>query len=368
MEKNNLKLEYSSQLDGLRFFAIFMVMIGHWLQLKFTNPIFSKAPFTHGVTLFFVLSGFLITRILLVYKKEYEESRGPRMQLIKNFYIRRVLRIFPIYYLTIILLYSIDYKNSHEIAPWLFTYTSNIYQSIHKVFIDDFNHFWSLAVEEQFYLVWPWIIVFIKPKHVFKVIVFSIIVSILSKAWIYVYTDNWMANQYLMFSCFYALALGALIAYVSIYKITLAENLKKPIWVWSAILMYLAIYYLLVIRNNTPLFVEVFDGLFFAITAAFIILRASQNGFRFIPKYILENKFIVYSGRISYGIYVYHLFMPQLFIFLNRYVQITSTSKYTWFILYFLLTFLVAHISWKIIEKPINKLNKYFPYSMHKKT
>ena len=357
------KLEYSKQLDGLRFFAIVMVMIAHWLQWDFYNPIFQKAPYGHGVTLFFVLSGFLITRILLVYKNKYEEDGIPKIKFIKNFYIRRVLRIFPIYYLTLILLYSINYKNTHEVAPWLFSYTSNIYQSIHQIFIGDFNHFWSLAVEEQFYLLWPWLIVFIKPKHLVKVILFSITISLLTKAYIFFYMNNWMANSYFTFSCFHALGLGALIAYISLYKQQLAAILKKPLLVWSVIMLYLVVYYFLAIRSEVSIYKSIVDEFFFAVTAAFIILRASQNGFRFLPKLILENKFVVYSGRISYGIYVFHLFMPGLFYTVTQYMKLYTTNKYTLFVLLYLFTFLVAHISWKLIEKPISKLNKYFPYS-----
>jgi peptidoglycan/LPS O-acetylase OafA/YrhL len=367
LNENKPKLDYSSQLDGLRFFAILMVMIAHWLQWQLYNPIFQKAPYGHGVTLFFVLSGFLITRILLVYKKEYEDGQGSKMKFIKRFYIRRVLRIFPIYYLTLILLYSINYQNTREVAPWLFSYSSNIYQAIHQVFIRDFNHFWSLAVEEQFYLIWPWIIVFIKPKHLTKVIIFSIVLSLITKAYIYFYVHNWMAGSYFTVSCFHALALGAGIAYISLYHKKLAAFIKNPFPVWGMIALYLMMYYVMMVKYESTFYKEVIDEFFFALTAAFIILRASDNGFKLLPKLILENKFIVYSGRISYGIYVYHLFMPGIFYWVSPYLQLYTTSKYTSFVFLYLTTFVVAHISWKLIEKPINRLNKYFPYSMYDK-
>ena len=123
------------QLDGLRFFAVLMVMIAHWMQWQWTSPWLTNFPFVHGVTLFFVLSGFLITGILLKYRDRYKEQGLHQGTLIKNFYIRRFLRIFPIYYLTLFFLLSIDYKNTREVFPWLVSYTSNIYQSIHNVYI-----------------------------------------------------------------------------------------------------------------------------------------------------------------------------------------------------------------------------------------
>ena len=72
------------QLDGLRFFAVLMVMIGHWLQWKWTNPVLLKIPFVHGVILFFVLSGFLITRILLSNRDKYNESQKNKFFSIKK--------------------------------------------------------------------------------------------------------------------------------------------------------------------------------------------------------------------------------------------------------------------------------------------
>jgi peptidoglycan/LPS O-acetylase OafA/YrhL len=81
------KKEYVVQLDGLRFFAVLMVMIAHWLQWQLTNPIFTNFPFNHGVTLFFVLSGYLISRILFTNNVKYIENNQSKSGLLKSFYI-----------------------------------------------------------------------------------------------------------------------------------------------------------------------------------------------------------------------------------------------------------------------------------------
>ncbi len=357
MKKN----EYIVQLDGLRFFAVLMVMVAHWAQWQWTNPIMTSIPFVHGVTLFFVLSGFLITRILLFNRDRYIQNKRNKMLLIKAFYIRRFLRIFPIYYLLILLLYILNYKNINDIIVWLVTYTSNIYQSIHNVYVGDFNHFWSLAVEEQFYLFWPFVILFIKPKKTFLTIVLTIILSLVIKAYLFLYVGKWMATAYFTLSCMHALGLGALLAFIQLYQPKVEKALSKPVWLYIVGALYIVSLY---IQNTFALgwYKEIFDEFFFAILSAFIILRASNNGFKGGLKWILENKFIVYSGRISYGLYVFHLFMPALFYYIAPKIGLAISNKYTFFVALYLLTFVVAHLVWISIERPINQIKSKVPY------
>mgnify|MGYP000061858317 CR=1 FL=1 len=143
-----VKNNYIIQLDGVRFIGVFMVMIAHWLQWQWSNPILTKLPFTHGVILFFVLSGFLISRILFQYRDAYLIHNKNKIILVKRFYIRRILRIFPLYYLLICVLFLVDYQNTREIFSFLSTYTSDIYVSIKGNNLGDFHHFWRRVVEK----------------------------------------------------------------------------------------------------------------------------------------------------------------------------------------------------------------------------
>lgn len=349
------------QLDGLRFFAVLMVMIAHWMQWQWTNPYLTQFPFAHGVTLFFVLSGFLITRILITNRDKYDEKGLNKSILIKNFYIRRFFRIFPIYYLLVIGLYIFDYKNTREIFPWLMTYLTNIYQSIHNTYIGDFSHFWSLAVEEQFYLFWPFIILFIKPNKTLKIIILTIIISIITRCYLYFYVGKWMATSYFTLCCMQTLGLGALLAYIKVYKPDFEKKLSNPVWLYLVFCLYIIS---LFVQNkfNLGWYKEIWDSFFFAILAFFVIMRASENRFKGVLKIILENKFIAYSGKISYGLYVYHLFIPTLFYYISPRIGLSISNKYTFFVAAYFLTFLIAHISWKFIELPINKLKDKVPY------
>lgn len=353
--------KYIIQLDGLRFFAIFMVLIAHWAQPKIATPFISDFPFVHGVTLFFVLSGYLISKILISNCLEYDKKQKPKKRLLKAFYIRRFLRIFPVYYLVILLLFFLDYKNTREFFPWLISYTSNIYQSIHNVYLGDFNHFWSLAVEEQFYLFWPFVILFTKPKWLPKVIISTIILSILSKWYIHMFIHNWMAASYFTISCMHALGLGALIAWISIHRESWIEKFSSAKYVWGAILCYLILVYLQH-AFNLVWFTVIFDDFCFAIMASSVLMRASINGFQGPIKTILENRFIVYSGKISYGIYILHLFIPTLYKYLANMLNIPAINNYLLFICLYFLCFGIAHLSWIVFEKPINRFKIHFPY------
>ncbi len=138
-------MKHFKQLDGLRFVAVFLVLIIHFATIIGMH--FSAGYY--GVELFFVISGFLITTILL----KTEEPFGIAY---KKFIGRRTLRIFPIYYLTIFILFIIGNKYVHEYLIYCLTYTYNyIY---FKVPVNSISHFWSLGVEEQFYLFWPFLI------------------------------------------------------------------------------------------------------------------------------------------------------------------------------------------------------------------
>ena len=354
------------QLDGLRFIGILSVMIAHWLQWQWDNTILTKIPFTHGVTLFFVLSGFLISRILFINKDEYEVHKKNKSLLIKRFYIRRFLRIFPIYYLFIIGLFLINYQNTRELFPWLSTFTLNLHQSNHGLDVGNFNHFWSLAVEEQFYLLWPLLILYTKRSHTFLVITLVIALSLITRFYLYNTGSHWTVIAYSTYSNMDALGLGAILAYITRYQKGFIKSLARPIWIYLGLAAYLGLF-IIGEKLNLRWYFLIFDPFIFSVISMLVILRASMNGFRSTIKYFLENKFIVYSGKVSYGMYVFHLFIPGFVYwllpdtaFFNSY---HPSSKYILFVAYYLLTFILAHFSWKVIEGPMNNLKHKYPYS-----
>jgi peptidoglycan/LPS O-acetylase OafA/YrhL len=336
-----------------------MVMIAHWAQWQFTNELIASIPFVHGVILFFVLSGFLITRILM----QGAEAGGSSGGFLKKFYIRRVLRIFPIYYLLIFTLFISNYQNTRDIFFWLATYTINIFQAIRNEYVGDFNHFWSLGVEEQFYLFWPLIILFIARKRWLAVILCTISLSIFFRTIIYLTNGNWMMNSYSTPGCMYALGLGALLAYWTLYREKAIAKISRPEIVYSVLLLYLAS---LILNDyfDSEAWKQIGDDCLFGVLSLLLICGAFYGMFKGLAKKFLENRFVNYAGRISYGLYVYHLFIPALYYWIAQSTGYMISNKYVLFTIFFIMTFIVAHFSWIFIERPVNRLKLKFPYSV----
>jgi peptidoglycan/LPS O-acetylase OafA/YrhL len=167
--------EYLPQLDGLRAFAVFAVMLHHFLPLNRVLPEDFVTLGSLGVRLFFVLSGFLITGILLRCRQRASDGETKPSQQLRRFYVRRFLRIFPVYYVTLGIVALLNLPTVRESFFWHVAYLSNFLFSFLGRFEGPLSHFWSLAVEEQFYLLWPWLIVFAPRRFLHGIILMTVI-------------------------------------------------------------------------------------------------------------------------------------------------------------------------------------------------
>jgi len=358
-------MKYIKQLDGLRFVAIFMVLIAHWVENSFENPFLKNIPFGTGVTFFFVISGFLITRILLGFKLANEASERSNWYSIKSFYVRRTLRIFPIYYLLILFLLAVGFQNTRELLPWLLSYSLNIKMGITNAYTGNFTHFWSLAVEEQFYIFWAFLIVFLPKKYLKGLILGSILFSIGLRFYLVYYTSYWAAANGLVFTNMHSLGLGALIA----WQVTIGDGFEKHIQKYKSALIYLLIIFcvVFVFPYSSPFFEKIrrFSDPFLALIYAVMVVIAINGAFTCGMKRFLENKIVLYLGKISYGLYVYHLFIGHLYFnYLGkcRFFKIHLEQDWEWAIYFFFINVILASASWYVIEKPIIGLKKYFKY------
>jgi peptidoglycan/LPS O-acetylase OafA/YrhL len=141
-----VKLDYLPRLDGVRALAVGGVLVTHFMW--FLEPIQTMELGRTGVRLFFVLSGFLITRILLDYRSRMSVGEAAR-----HFYWRRFLRLAPPFYLAVTVALILNLANMREDWPWHVFYLSNFLLAA-RGSVEPVGHLWSLAVEEQFYLVW----------------------------------------------------------------------------------------------------------------------------------------------------------------------------------------------------------------------
>ena len=360
-------MKHIKGLDTLRAFAILFVIIEHWGPEFYGNhPIlaFLQKYFlpngNFGVDLFFVLSGFLITSILLNAKADNHGVN--RLLIIKNFIVRRALRIFPVYYLMLIFLLLIHYKGVQEDIWYLVTYTSNI-QFYRNGAWGAIPHTWSLAVEEQFYLFWPWIILFVKEKYLKYVFILSITTSVIS-CFITATILHLGGYQILVYHCIGCFGMGGYYAYARMND-KRCRKFEKAFFPIFIICLFIYFYWKGPHDRSTTFFFRIVDG----VIALQIIIAVIRNKREWVRKYVLENKAFNFIGRISYGIYLYHLVLRPIYdgftgrLTLRHPGLPSIISEYFFsYAVKLILLILVSWLSYRFIEKPIISLKKQFKY------
>lgn len=222
-------LTYIPKLDALRAIAAIMVLVAHYLE-DLNSPI-SFGYGGNGVQLFFTISGFLITYIVL--KQKYSSSiQISKTTIIINFMIKRVLRLFLAYYMFIVFLFILNKLFGLWIClygrEWYFTYLQNFLFYTNGFQSNLLNHTWSLAVEEQFYLLWPLLIIFIPKRTVLLFLVFVIIFGLISKYYFFHFDTTTGTTKGIPLIHLYTLGAGALLAYVLYYNVlTIITKLAK---------------------------------------------------------------------------------------------------------------------------------------------
>jgi peptidoglycan/LPS O-acetylase OafA/YrhL len=349
---------YMPQLDALRAIAVILVIISHWFSLEHFFNRYSANGIL-GVTLFFVLSGFLITGILLK-SKTIIENGGAVKKAFTTFYIRRSLRIFPVYYLLLLILVVINSSAIRESFWWHFFYGSNFFFWIKGEFTGQLSHFWSLAVEEQFYLVWPAVILFVKRKYIPHVLFTGIAGAILFRYFITSPSNE--LGRILMPGSLDSFCIGGLLVYskqsgASLYK-TYVKS--RSLFLAGAFLLLIAVH--TTYFRSLPLQLHTaFFYFLISVSFAVIIDRVADTVHTPVISWILNNKALLYIGKISYGVYLFHNFIPY-FYGLELPGLPASLSLYTVQGLRFLLLIAISSVSWFLFEKPVLRLKKHFEY------
>lgn len=349
---SNAAVNYLPQLDSLRAFAVILVCIHHWVHGRYSLGII-------GVQLFFVLSGYLITGILLNLRKAIVEGKQTWRFSLRRFYIRRFLRIFPLYYFCLFVFFALDLFGIREAFPWHLFYLSNVYFFLRGQFSGQFSHFWSLAVEEQFYLFWPCLVLLASRARMWAA--GFICVSLALRIWFFVIgTDNFAQYGTLVFSNLDTLGMGALIAWAS----NDGEEEQRRAKRWLALAAPCCLAEIVLARFYQGLGVwMILDPVAIGALSAWVVWKAS-TGFQGVVGRILELPVLVAIGRISYGIYVWHMFAPSFLRGILRTFGLSPGLNFgVWGLsLSFLITILIATITWTLFEKPINNLKRFFPY------
>lgn len=370
-----------TELDGLRGMAITLVIAFHAFEqaIIFTeNPVLQTlAKITSigwvGVDIFFTLSGFLITSILLRSKTDEH--------YFKNFYVRRILRIFPLYYAVILCVIFLAPNVESEFFEQLSTTIPilMLYQQNWSVIFHGFGVIpeylfvtWSLAIEEQFYLLWPFAIYYLKREQLIKVSLWYISASIIVRILcIFFWSDvEQMALffYYSPFARFEEILFGSLLA-ILILDVQLKEVIRKfslPVFIVSlAVFIGLCLSVLPARPNpelpNLPLILGSYTtaGLFSASLIAIFITYPSQN----ILRRIFQNPILTFLGKYSYSMYIFHI--AVILILLDVFLRSTLRGWIA-FILFplttYIITVLIALLTWNLFEKHMLALKKYFEY------
>jgi len=368
------KIIFFPNLNGLRFIAALIVLISHVELIKSAMGLNNKYKLMEhlnlggfGVYFFFVLSGFLITYLLL--KEKYENKTIS----IKDFYVRRILRIWPLYYLIVIAgffilphidVIKLNFYSDHFLKLFnenLILYLLILPNLAFSIFsaVPHIGQSWSIGVEEQFYLFWPLIIKKFKPTVKFILIVlFSIL---LLKILFFIIATNYSNyNLIVIFKKFIAMskfesmiigAFGALILFEKKEKLLLIF-LNKKLFYFS-VLCFIPLNYFLfynVLQNG----IHVIISFMFLV----IILNLVYN-----PKYktLLENKILNYLGSISYGIYMYHLMVIPFAIAVFK--PINENSLLFNLLVYFfsiVISILISGLSFKFYESHFLRIKKKY--------
>jgi peptidoglycan/LPS O-acetylase OafA/YrhL len=363
-------------LDGLRGVAILLVLLHHF-RFVFNSPFTLERRTLRlfdggwsGVNIFFVLSGFLITGILL-------ESK-PYTGYLGNFYARRFLRIFPLYYaylFLVLLIVRAWWMNRlhtdpwHSLNPmWYFLYVEN-WKTPH-MFGDQFlGHLWSLAIEEQFYLVWPLVVLFVNRAALGVICVAGFFIGLISRLMLAGISveSSFLANT-LTVSSFDALCAGALVALLK-RNVTLSERARP--WIVACAILSAAVF-IFCFKSGGTLFLYSFPMQTWGVSALSILaacvvywIACGRNS---LLNHILSFSALRSIGRVSYGMYVLH---PVVVAFVAPRIHFMQQggspllqyfAKMAFIIILSVATYACATASWILVERPFLALKTRFNF------
>jgi peptidoglycan/LPS O-acetylase OafA/YrhL len=342
-------------LDGLRGVAVLVVMAYHFSlgHLGTVGPLFGSGWI--GVDLFFVLSGFLITGILLAAKGS--------PHFFRNFYGRRTLRIFPLYFgvLAIVFLVlprfvplkSLDLTSPGGTLPfWL--YYSNIAVWLYGWPAPAMGHFWSLAIEEQFYLFWPLIVASLGIRRLIVFCSAAITAVIVLRAAATLAHVSWLATTYLTPFRADPLLIGALAAVlIRCYPGDLLRILR-----WVLICAGMTLLLLLIARGGLSLSDPVMRCAGYPVADIFFAssVVAAASGVGPFTNF-LSARVLVTAGKYSYGMYVFHQLLKDVW---DRYLPVAKFGLIGHAVLATLATFAISYLSWQFYEVRFIRLKRFF--------
>jgi peptidoglycan/LPS O-acetylase OafA/YrhL len=363
---------YFPELDTLRFFAFLVVFFFHAsLLLPRTSPkvvsdlykVFDAGFF--GVDLFFALSAYLITQLLT-----REQTRTGAVD-IRSFYVRRALRIWPLYFFFLFAAYLPSHW-FHRLQIGNFYLTSSFFfvANFAGIFLGYYPtwvaHLWSISVEEQFYLIWPWAVRKTFARGLPWIAGALFVFSVLARVAACELGASWQAIAFGTFTRLDPIAAGIALAIVPRDWLLKFGSTSRVSVALAGVMSWLLVVYFFPVINLTPTMLNTSVGYpLVALGCTAFMVATLNSGARF-----LVNRWLIYLGRISYGLYVYH--WPTLGL-VNLYFQLVfggggPQARPLWMaqafylLVSFFLTFFIATASYRWLEAPFLRLKSRFTY------
>jgi peptidoglycan/LPS O-acetylase OafA/YrhL len=330
------------ELDAIRGLAAVSVVIFHLWFLGQMQDVGSLAVLQFAVDMFFILSGLLITSIIL--------RHGDKRGFLLNFYMRRSLRIWPIYYLALltvaVVVRFLPSRPSLGWLPFYLTFTQNIqnYWFAPAPAPDYLGHFWTLAIEEQFYLFWPALLLLLGRRWLIPLCMALLAMSLGARL-------AGFHEKILIARCD-GFAMGGLLAYLS--HIGTPQQYPRQWRLACGVMLAVALVALVVTWRVRPLHLT-FINLTFASVLGLVL---GLIGHPIVAP--LRDRRLVYLGVISYGLYLYHPMLFSLFDTLGRHWLLD--------VLKVAALLALASLSWTFIERPILRLKDRFEYNAERRS
>ena len=344
------------QIDALRILAVVWVLFDHFYLAAGSGPMGRLS-----VRLFLLISGYLITHILLRAREAMDREQAPLRRVLLNFYARRVLRIAPAYYLLLLLTWQLGAEDFQGALPWHLSFQSSLLFAKTQSWGPPYQlaHLWTLSVQEQFYLLWPTIVLLVR-RGALGLWIAGIAATgpIFRLGMVMLGLDDTAGAYTLLPSSATALCIGAAAAMLERNRAVPAWFANaRPFWLLGAAAVFAA-----VTMAGWPDRIHYLVLEFVWLLPLAALLLSAAKGIGGPVGRILDQRWLQYLGRISLGVYLYQNLAFAAAKWAVAGLGLPTVNGPAVFLATTAFAIGFALISWKLMEQPINGWKRLFPY------